>query len=90
MIDTTSPSGKLLTGILGCIAEFERSLIITRTGEGRARAKAAGKKFGRRPILTKHQRDEALKRMDAGESQADIARSYNVSQPTISRLVPHG
>jgi DNA invertase Pin-like site-specific DNA recombinase len=38
--DTTAPHGKLMLTILGGLAEFERSLILTRTGEGRARAVA--------------------------------------------------
>jgi predicted nucleic acid-binding Zn ribbon protein len=50
------------------------------------RAKANGVKFGRKPILTAHQKKEALKRLDAGETQRSVARSYNVSQSTISHL----
>lgn len=57
-----------------------------RTGEGRARAVAAGVKMGRKPKLTPHQRKEALRRVDTGERMRDIARSYNVSHSTISRL----
>jgi DNA invertase Pin-like site-specific DNA recombinase len=74
--------------VLGGLAEFERSLIVARTSDGRARAKAAGVKFGRPPVLTAHQRKEALQRLAAGETQADIARSYGVSQSLISRLPP--
>jgi DNA invertase Pin-like site-specific DNA recombinase len=73
--------------VLGGLAEFERDLIRKRTAEGRERAKARGVKLGRRPKLTPHQREEAIKRRDSGkESLADIARSYNVSHSTISRL----
>ena len=43
-------------------------------------------KFGRRPKLTKHQRDEALARKRNGETLVDIVKSYNVSHMTISRL----
>ena len=43
-------------------------------------------KFGRKPILTPHQQKEARKRLAAGETQRSVARSYNVSQATISRL----
>ena len=69
------------------LAEFERDLIRTRTGEGRARAKAKGVRMGRKPKLTPHQKQEAIKRRDrGGESLADIGRSYNVSGWTIARL----
>ena len=71
---------------LGGLAEFERELIRARTGEGRKRAKARGVKFGRPTALTAHQRQEALQRLAKGEAQADVARSFNVSQATISRL----
>jgi DNA invertase Pin-like site-specific DNA recombinase len=84
--DTTTPHGRLLVTMLAGIAEFERELIKARTGEGRKRAMARGVKFGRPPVLTAHQRQQALQRLAAGETQADVARTYNVSQATISRL----
>jgi DNA invertase Pin-like site-specific DNA recombinase len=54
------PHGKLMITILGGLAEFERSLILARTSEGRARAQARGVAFDRKPKLTRHQRREAL------------------------------
>ena len=85
--DTTTPHGRLMLTVLGGLAEFERDLIRTRTGEGRARAIARGQKMGRPPKLTPHQQREAIRRRDRGrESLADIGRSYNVSAATISRL----
>jgi DNA invertase Pin-like site-specific DNA recombinase len=72
---------------LGGLAEFERDLIRARTSEGRARAVARGVKLGPKPKLTPHQQQEAIKRRDRGEeTQRGIARSYNVSHSTISRL----
>ena len=84
--DTTSAHGRLMVTILAGLAEFERELIIARTGDGRARAKARGVRFGRPAALNFHQRTEALQRLAQGEAQADVARSYAVSQATISRL----
>jgi DNA invertase Pin-like site-specific DNA recombinase len=72
--------------VLGGLAEFERDLIRSRTGEGRERAKARGVKLGRKPKLTPHQRWEALQRQENGEALTEIARSYNVHHSTISRL----
>jgi len=87
--DTTTPHGRLMLTVLGGLAEFERELIRARTSEGRERAKARGVKMGRPLKLTAHQRREAAKRRDRdGETLADIARSYNVSPATISRLAP--
>ncbi|MEI2774006.1 MAG: recombinase family protein [Candidatus Competibacter sp.] len=84
--DTTTPHGRLLLTVLGGLAEFERELIRARTSEGRARAQAQGVKMGRKPKLTAHQRREALARREQGETVTAIARSYNVSHSTISRL----
>jgi len=72
--------------VLGGLAEFERHLILVRTTEGRKRAQAKGIRFGRKPKLTLHQRQEALERRGRGEGLVEIARSYNVSHSTISRL----
>jgi DNA invertase Pin-like site-specific DNA recombinase len=72
--------------VLGGLAEFERELIRARTDDGRTRAKARGVKFGRPVKLTAHQRKEAIQRLAEGAVQADLARSYGVSQATISRL----
>src|SRR5215471_7766183 len=86
--DTTTSHGWLMLTVLGGLAEFERDLIRARTGEGRARAVARGVKMGRPRKLTPHQQQEAIKRRDQDEETlADIARSYNVSEATISRLV---
>jgi DNA invertase Pin-like site-specific DNA recombinase len=84
--DTTTPHGKLMLTVLGGLAEFERELIRARTGEGRKRAKDRGVKFGRPRKMTPHQRQEAIQRLIAGETQADVARTYNVDAATISRL----
>jgi DNA invertase Pin-like site-specific DNA recombinase len=86
--DTTTPHGRLMLTVLGGLAEFERELIRDRTCEGRKRAQARGVKFGRPPALTVHQRREAIQRLAEGATQADLARTYGVSQATISRLHP--
>jgi DNA invertase Pin-like site-specific DNA recombinase len=85
--DTTTPHGRLMVTMLGGLAEFERELIRARTSEGRARAVARGAKMGRKPKLTPHQRKEILRRRENGEAVREIARSYNVHNSTISRLV---
>jgi DNA invertase Pin-like site-specific DNA recombinase len=86
--DTTTAHGRLMLTVLGGLAEFERDLIRTRIGEGRERAKARGVKLGRKPKLTEHQKREAIRRRDRdGEPVREIARSYNVSHSTISRLI---
>ena len=80
--DTTTAHGRLMLTVLGGLAEFERELIAARTGEGRKRAKARGVRFGHPPSL------KAIQRLAEGVTQADLARTYGVSQATISRLHP--
>jgi DNA invertase Pin-like site-specific DNA recombinase len=84
--DTTTAHGRLMLTVLGGLAEFERELIRARTGEGRTRAVARGVKLGRKPKLTPYQQREAIKRRENGEPMREIARSYDVSHSTISRL----
>jgi DNA invertase Pin-like site-specific DNA recombinase len=84
--DTTTPHGRLMLTVLGGLAEFERELIKSRTGEGRRRAKATGVKFGRPRLLTAHQQTEILKRRETGEPLTVLAASYRCSTKTIMRL----
>jgi DNA invertase Pin-like site-specific DNA recombinase len=86
MLDTTSAHGRLILAVLGALAEFERSMILARTADGRRRAQDRGVRFGRKPKLSPFQVAEALARKTNGESLADIGRSYGVSHSTISRL----
>jgi DNA invertase Pin-like site-specific DNA recombinase len=86
MIDTTSPHGKLILAVLGALAEFERSMILARTDEGRKRAIARGVRFGRKPKLSQFQIAEALARRSNGKALTKIGRTYGVSHSTISRL----
>ena len=86
VVDTTSDFAELVLAMLGVAAKLERCRIIERTARGRADARAKGVWFGRKPKLTPHQQREARERLAAGETQRSIARSYNVSQTTISRL----
>jgi DNA invertase Pin-like site-specific DNA recombinase len=74
--------------VLGGLAEFERTLIRSRTGEGCERAKARGVRFGRPKKLTAHQRREAIDRINAGEAVAEVARTFGVDRATEYRLKP--
>ncbi len=50
-VDLTSPAGKMTMQVISAVAEFERDLLLERTYSGIARAKDAGKRFGRPPVL---------------------------------------
>jgi DNA invertase Pin-like site-specific DNA recombinase len=83
--DTTTSHGRLMLTIMGGIAEFERKLIRQRCDEGIARAKAKGTKFGRKRSLSPEQVKIAADRYAKGETMAELAEVYGVSEPTIWR-----
>jgi DNA invertase Pin-like site-specific DNA recombinase len=72
--------------VFGGLADFERELIKIRTSDGSERARRAGVKMGRKPILSAHQIVEIRSRKENGESDRFLARSYRVSPNTISRV----
>ena len=80
--DTTTPHGRLIITVLGSLAEFERELIRSRTGEGRARAKANGVKMGRKSKLSPHQileaRDRRAKWFRLAAEQGDALAQYDL------------
>ena len=84
--DSTTPAGRLMLTVIGGLAEFERELIKDRTSEGRERAKRAGIRMGRKPVLSAYQKAEIRERKAAGESVRFLARSYGCSPNTISRV----
>jgi len=85
-VDLTSPAGKMTMQVIAAVAEFERDLLIERTQSGILRAKAAGKRFGRRPSLNTEEQTTVLKRLNAGDSVAKVAREFKTTRQTIMRV----
>lgn len=74
--------------MVGAFAEFERAMIRERTSAGLAQARAEGRVGGRRSKLRDKQRAEIADSVLSGrKTGAEMARLYNVSQPTVSRIV---
>lgn len=84
-IDTTTPAGRIMMQMLGSVAEFEREMIRERTRSGLTHAREQGRKLGRRKALTSDQRRKAIRWMQEGQSQAEIARTFGVHRSTIFR-----
>jgi DNA invertase Pin-like site-specific DNA recombinase len=85
--DTTTPIGELMVTVLGGIAQFERSLIQSRTEAGIAKARKQGKVFGRPSALDVGQRRVIAARYAKGETMAALAREYECGESTIWRAL---
>src|SRR5271163_4467257 len=87
-IDTTTPGGRMMMQMIGSFAEFERAMIRERTTAGLAAARTEGRVGGRRKKLDAAKRREIAESVITGrKSGAEMARLYNISQPTVSRIV---
>jgi DNA invertase Pin-like site-specific DNA recombinase len=87
-IDTTTPAGRMMMQMVGSFAEFERAMIRERTSAGLAAARAEGRVGGRRKKLDATKRREIAESVITGrKSGAEMARLYNINQPTVSRIV---
>ena len=87
-IDTTTPAGRMMMQMVGAFAEFERAMIRERTSAGLAAARAEGRVGGRRKKLDPAKRREIAESVISGrKTGAEMARLYNVSPPTVSRIV---
>lgn len=89
-IDTTTAVGRMLMQMLGSFAEFEREMIRERTRLGLVRARLEGRVGGNRASLTPKQQHEALKMVDEGKTQSEVAEVFRVHRATICRLVSEG
>jgi DNA invertase Pin-like site-specific DNA recombinase len=87
-IDTTTPAGRMMMQMVGSFAEFERAMIRERTSAGLAQARSEGRIGGRRKKLNPKKRQEIAESVLSGrKSAAEMARLYEISQPTVSRIV---
>jgi DNA invertase Pin-like site-specific DNA recombinase len=87
-IDTTTPAGRMMMQMVGSFAEFERAMIRERTSVGIAQARAEGRVGGRRRKLDLNKRREIAESVLSGrKTGADMARLYDISEPTVSRIV---
>jgi DNA invertase Pin-like site-specific DNA recombinase len=85
--DTTTDVGRLMLTIMGGIAEFERSLIRSRTDAGIERAKHLGKKFGRPERLDAGQKRKIAELYAAGKTIPELSEEYGCGVGTIWRAL---
>lgn len=87
-IDSSTPAGQMMIGVLGSLAEYERELIKERTALKRAASRANGTKFGRPRKVDDVEHIGTAKRMKAdGHTAKDIAKYLGVSRATLYRYL---
>jgi DNA invertase Pin-like site-specific DNA recombinase len=84
-LDTTTPSGRAMFGMLSVFAEFERAMIQERVKAGLARARASGKRLGK-PKASADERG-ILAAVDSGLSIRKAASQFNVTPAKVQRLI---
>ena len=83
----SSPVAKLMLGLLGSVAEFERSIIRERQAEGIAKAKARGVYKGRAKVLNEEQVVQAREWVSEGVPKADVARRFGIGRTTLYKYL---
>ena len=91
-IDLSTPAGRMLANMLASVAQFETEIRAERVRAGQQAAKAAGKSIGGRKAGTRvrltAEKERAAKRLHkSGTSVSEIARTLQLSRPTIYRAI---
>ncbi len=91
-IDTTTPNGRLMFGVFGALAEFERELTVERTKAGLASARARGRRGGRpfkMTVAKLHLAQAAMGQRETGVGE--LCAELGITRQTLYRHVdPQG
>jgi DNA invertase Pin-like site-specific DNA recombinase len=85
-MDTETPTGKLMLTVLAGVAQFEREIMLERQREGVAKAKAAGKYKGRKPVSLSLQQ-EVIRLVSSGTSKVKVAKELEIGEATVYRIL---
>lgn len=85
-VDTSTPNGKLMLGVLIGVAEFERLMMLERQREGIAKAKDEGRYKGRKPTV-RARADEIRALTATGLSMAKVARQLGIGVGSVHRVL---
>lgn len=86
-LDTAKATDKVVVNVMASLAEWERELLIARTKEGIAHARAQGRVGGRPKALTADQTRQVRALHANGENVTALSRSFGVSRQTIYRVL---
>ncbi|MCE3238959.1 MAG: recombinase family protein [Gammaproteobacteria bacterium] len=85
-MNTQTPTGKMILTVLASVAQFEREIMLKRQREGMAKAKAAGKYRGRKPISSQ-KREEVIGLVKNKTPKAVIAKKLEIGEATVYRIL---
>lgn len=85
-LDTTTPTGKLILGVLGSVGEFERELMLERQKAGIAKAKIEGRYAGRKPTARAKSAD-VIRLHKEGKNPAQIVREAGIGRASVYRIL---
>ena len=81
--DTTTPGGRLLFHVIGALAQFERDLVVERTRDGMAAARARGSQIGAKKKLDEDMEKEAAAMLLSGMRPQAVANHFGVVRQTL-------
>jgi len=84
-IDYSTPVGKMVAGILGALAEYERTLINERAASAREAARGRGRQVGRKRVLNESKIAQARILRANGQTMAEICSTLGVARATLYR-----
>lgn len=87
MIDTTTPMGRALFGIVAVFAQLRVDTIRENTRRGLVHARAQGRVGGRPSVMTPHKVEQARKMREAGDSYEKIAQVLSVGKSSVARAL---
>lgn len=86
-VDTSTPMGEAIVGIMAVLAQLRVSTIRENTRRGLAHARAQGRVGGRPSVMTPERVKAAVKMRDQDMSIAEIARTFGVGASSVSRAL---
>jgi DNA invertase Pin-like site-specific DNA recombinase len=81
-MDTSTPTGRLLFGMISAVAQFEREIMLERQREGIAKAAAEGKYKGRQPTA-RPKTDDVLALREKGVGATEIAKQLGIGRASV-------
>ena len=88
-LDLTTPTGRVMAGMVAVFAEFERELLRARVRAGIAQARKEGRPHGR-PRTASLQSDEVLRLKSDHVSHSEIARRWGIGRTSVRRILTAG